>query len=227
MLNPDGRLWIDRLSEGLTDTGERLSAADGERIVRLVAHHVGSEVHPRSPRVSAELPETGDRFERCCCCRSSPRRHSPSVSPRSPCLRWGITSRRAGEAKCLQLAVATRANILVAGGVGASSKKSAGAGVNCISLIDFPGRGWALCYITSVACPTAECQHNAEQSSHHQLIFPIDTVAVRPATRRRSGGTLSSLMRTGMRCARRTQLKVGLTEANSSLLVLRFWSSIP
>ena len=28
-------------------------------------------------------------------------------------------------------------------------------------------------------------------------------------------------MRTGMRCARRTQLKVGLTKANSSLLVLR------
>lgn len=35
MLNPDGRLWVDRLSEGLSDTGERLSATDGERIVRL------------------------------------------------------------------------------------------------------------------------------------------------------------------------------------------------
>jgi Flp pilus assembly CpaF family ATPase len=44
MLNPDGRLWIDRLSSGLADTGERLSAADGERIVCLVAHHVGAEV---------------------------------------------------------------------------------------------------------------------------------------------------------------------------------------
>ena len=63
MLNPDGRLWIDRLSEGLSDTGERLSSADGERIVRLVAHHVGAEVHDRRPRVSAELPETGERFE--------------------------------------------------------------------------------------------------------------------------------------------------------------------
>jgi hypothetical protein len=63
MLNPDGRLWIDRLAEGLADTGKRLAAADGERIVRLVAHHVGAEVHPGSPRVSAELPETGERFE--------------------------------------------------------------------------------------------------------------------------------------------------------------------
>ena len=66
MLNPDGRLWIDRLSGGLADTGERLAAADGERIVRLVAHHVGAEVHPASPRVSAELPETGERSRGCC-----------------------------------------------------------------------------------------------------------------------------------------------------------------
>ena len=63
MLNPDGRIWVDRLSEGLADTGEMMSAADGERIVRLVAHHVGAEVHARSPRVSAELPESGERFE--------------------------------------------------------------------------------------------------------------------------------------------------------------------
>ena len=40
-----------------------MSAADGERIVRLVAHHVGAEVHAGRPRVSAELPETGERFE--------------------------------------------------------------------------------------------------------------------------------------------------------------------
>ena len=63
MLNPDGRLWVDRLGFGLTDTGHHLSPADGERIVRLVAHHVGAEVHAGAPRVSAELPETGERFE--------------------------------------------------------------------------------------------------------------------------------------------------------------------
>src|SRR6476659_4699486 len=36
MLNPDGRLWVDRLSGGLADTGERLAAADGERFIRQV-----------------------------------------------------------------------------------------------------------------------------------------------------------------------------------------------
>ncbi len=63
MLNPDGRLWIDRLSGGLEDMGCRVTPADAERIVRLVAHHVGVEVHTGSPRVSAELPESGERFE--------------------------------------------------------------------------------------------------------------------------------------------------------------------
>src|ERR1700749_1477050 len=62
MLNPDGRLWVDRLSSGLSDTGETVSASDGERIVRLIAHHVGAEVHADAPRISAELPEKGERF---------------------------------------------------------------------------------------------------------------------------------------------------------------------
>ena len=63
MLNPDGRLRIYRLAGGLEDTGFRIAPMDAERIVHLVAHHVGVEVHAGAPRVSAELPETGERFE--------------------------------------------------------------------------------------------------------------------------------------------------------------------
>ncbi len=62
MLNPDGRPRIDRLADGWEDTGCRVAPADAERLVRLVAHHVGVEVHTGSPRVSAELPESGERF---------------------------------------------------------------------------------------------------------------------------------------------------------------------
>ncbi|PYF02283.1 type IV secretion system protein VirB11 [Rhodopseudomonas faecalis] len=119
MLNPDGRLWIDRLSEGLSDTGERLSAADGERIVRLVAHHVGAEVHAGSPRVSAELPETGERFEGLL----PPVVAAPAFAIRKPAVAVftlddyvaaGIMS--AEQAEALRQGVASRANILVAGG---------------------------------------------------------------------------------------------------------------
>ena len=119
MLNPDGRLWIDRLSDGLSDTGERLSAADGERIIRLVAHHVGAEVHDRSPRVSAELPETGERFEGLL----PPVVTAPVFAIRKPAVAVftlddyvaaGIMT--AEQAVILRQAVAARANILVAGG---------------------------------------------------------------------------------------------------------------
>ena len=63
MLNPDRTLWIDRLSSGRSPMGVDLSEADGERIIRLVAAHVGAEVHRGQPLLSAELPETGERFE--------------------------------------------------------------------------------------------------------------------------------------------------------------------
>ena len=63
MLNPDGSLWIDRLSSGREPLGVSLTPADGERIIRLVAAHVRAEVHAGKPLLSAELPETGERFE--------------------------------------------------------------------------------------------------------------------------------------------------------------------
>ncbi|WP_233902044.1 P-type conjugative transfer ATPase TrbB [Paracoccus denitrificans] len=119
MLNPDGRLWIDRLSEGLSDTGERLSAADGERIVRLVAHHVGAEVHAGNPRVSAELPETGERFEGLL----PPVVAAPAFAIRKPAVAVFMLqdyvaagTMTAEQAEILRQAVADRRNILVAGG---------------------------------------------------------------------------------------------------------------
>jgi len=119
MLNPDGRLWIDRLAEGLADTGRSLSFSDGERIIRLVAHHVGAEVHADRPCVSAELPETGERFEGLL----PPVVAAPAFAIRKPAVAVftledyvaaGIMT--AGQAAALRNAVAERRNILVAGG---------------------------------------------------------------------------------------------------------------
>jgi P-type conjugative transfer ATPase TrbB len=119
MLNPDGRLWIDRLADGLADTGERLASADGERIVRLVAHHVGAEVHACAPRVSAELPDTGERFEGLI----PPLVTAPAFAIRKPAVAVfslydyaaaGIMT--AEQTAILRDAVGERRNILVAGG---------------------------------------------------------------------------------------------------------------
>jgi type IV secretion system protein VirB11 len=63
LLNPDGSLWFDRLGEGRKPSGHSLSAADAERIIRLIAAHLRLEVHSGAPILSAELPDTGERFE--------------------------------------------------------------------------------------------------------------------------------------------------------------------
>lgn len=119
MLNPDGALWIDRISTGRSATGESLSVADGERIIRLVAAHVGVEVHRGRPLLTAELPETGERFE-------------GVLPPVAPGPAFALRKRAIGligladyvsdgvlnadQAAFLRCAVHERLNILIAGG---------------------------------------------------------------------------------------------------------------
>lgn len=130
MLNPDGRLWVDRLGLGIADSGEQLTPSDGERIVRLVAHHVGIEVHARAPRVSAELPEGGERFEGLL----PPVVAAPAFAIRKPAVAVftlhdyvdaGIMS--PDNAVLLRQGITERWNILVAGGTGTGKTTLANA----------------------------------------------------------------------------------------------------
>ena len=63
MVNPDGRIWVDRIGEGRSFTGEMLASDDANRILRLLADHAGEVVTRDRPRVSATLPQTGERFQ--------------------------------------------------------------------------------------------------------------------------------------------------------------------
>ena len=119
MVNPDGTLWIEKAAVGRRFTGERLGAAEAERIIRLVAAHVWREVTDKSPIVSAELPETGERFEGV----MPPVAPAPCFAVRKPAdvlyrLSDYVSARimLGAQAKALALAVAERKNILVVGG---------------------------------------------------------------------------------------------------------------
>ena len=119
MVNPDGRLWIERASIGRQNTGERIGSAEAERIIRLVATHVRREVTDRSPIVPAELPETGERFEEV----MPPVAPAPCFAVRKPAdvlYRLGdyVAARimSPGQAEVLAVAVRERKNILVVGG---------------------------------------------------------------------------------------------------------------
>jgi type IV secretion system protein TrbB len=119
MVNPDGKLWIDRAALGRADTGEIVGATEAERIIRLVAAHVRREITDRDPIVSAELPETGERFEGIL----PPVAPAPCFSIRKPAellftlsdyVTAGIIS--AIQADALAKAIRDRRNILVVGG---------------------------------------------------------------------------------------------------------------
>ena len=119
MLNPDRTLWVDRLSSGRAPLGVELPEADGERIIRLVAAHVGAEVHRGQPLLTAELPETGERFEGILP-PAAPgpafalRKRAVSIIGLDRYVADGILS--AGQAEFLRHAVRERQNILIAGG---------------------------------------------------------------------------------------------------------------
>ncbi|KUM44864.1 P-type conjugative transfer ATPase TrbB [Pseudomonas sp. EpS/L25] len=119
MLNPDRTLWVDRLSSGRSPMGVELAESDGERIIRLVAAHVGAEVHRGRPLLTAELPETGERFEGILP-PAAPgpafalRKRAVGVIPLSRYIADGMMT--AAQADLLVRAVRDRQNILIAGG---------------------------------------------------------------------------------------------------------------
>jgi type IV secretion system protein VirB11 len=130
MVNPDGSLRLDRLGEGRVDTGVRMGAPEVERIIRLVASHVRIEAHAGNPVVSAELPETGERFEGLL----PPVSTAPCFSIRKPAAKVytlehyvadRILSPIQGEA--LKRAVVERRNLLIAGGTSSGKTTLANA----------------------------------------------------------------------------------------------------
>lgn len=63
MLNPDKKLWVDTLKEGMLDTGILIEHATAMIIINTVANHCKTIVDVTNSTISAELPESGFRFE--------------------------------------------------------------------------------------------------------------------------------------------------------------------
>jgi type IV secretion system protein VirB11 len=139
MVNPDGSLRLDRLGEGRVDTGARLEAAEVERIIRVVASHIRVEAHDNNPVVSAELPETGERFEGLL----PPVAPAPCFSIRKPATRLYTLEDYVGDrimtpaqAEVLRTAIAERRNILIAGGTSSGKTTLANALLVEIATLD-------------------------------------------------------------------------------------------
>jgi type IV secretion system protein VirB11 len=158
LVNPDGRLWIERASVGRQDTGERIGSAEAERIIRLVAAHVRREVTDKTPIVSAELPETGERFEGV----MPPVSPAPCFAVRKPAdvlyrLADYVAARimSARQAEVLALSVRERKNILVVGGT--SSGKTTLVNALLAEIADLDERVVILEDTRELKCAAADC----------------------------------------------------------------------
>lgn len=129
LANPDGRIVLDRLGAGRCDTGRRMSAAGRERVIRLVADHVGAPVTREDPRLSGVLP-TGERFQ----AFMPPVSAQPAFSIRKrPARVWTLADYVTqgildpGQAEILSDAVRRRRNLLISGGAGSGKTTLANA----------------------------------------------------------------------------------------------------
>ena len=137
LLNADGVVWADRVGSGLERTEVHMSAAQSDRMLRLIASEIGVELNSGHPSLSAKLPAPwGARLQ-----ASIPpivdaptfalRKPPPVVFSLADYVRQGIlTDAQAG---AVTAAVLGRDNILVGGGTGSGKTTFANALLKVVS----------------------------------------------------------------------------------------------
>ncbi|RWC37766.1 MAG: P-type conjugative transfer ATPase TrbB [Mesorhizobium sp.] len=129
MLNPDGRLFIERLGHGVAPAGE-MSAATAEIVIGSVAHALQSEVDDDRPIVSGELPIGGHRFEGLlppvvAAPTFTIRRRASRLIPLDDYVAAKIMTEQ--QASLIRNAITSRMNIVISGGTGSGKTTLANA----------------------------------------------------------------------------------------------------
>ena len=129
MLNPDGKLFIERLGHGIAPAGEML-AATAEIVIGSVAHALNSEADDEQPIISGELPIGGHRFEGLLppVVRGPTftiRRRASKLIPLDDYVSARVMT--APQADIIRNAVASKLNIVISGGTGSGKTTLANA----------------------------------------------------------------------------------------------------
>lgn len=130
MVNPDGKLWLDKLGSGMIDTKVIITPEQTERVVRLVGTHINQDVTTENPIVSAELPGKGERFEGLLppvvtAAAFTIRKGAVAVFKLSDYVEAGTMT--PAQAESLEYAVTARHNIVIAGGTSSGKTTLANA----------------------------------------------------------------------------------------------------
>jgi len=204
LVNPDGKLWLDQHGTGRTHDGVCVSPPEAERIIRLVASHIGQEATADTPIISAELPGGGERFEGVL----PPVTTAPSFAIRKTATKIYTLADYVSanmmtpfQMSVITDAIATRKNILIAGGTGSGKTTLANA-------------------VLSEIANTGDRVVIIEDTRELQCATP-DQVALRT---RAGHVTMSDLVRSTMRL-RPDRIIVGEVRGAEALDMLKAWNT--
>ena len=128
-LNPDGRLFVERLGHGIENLGA-LEPGAAEIIIGSVAHALQTEADNEHPIISGKLPIGGHRFEGLlppivAAPTFTIRRRASRLIPLDDYARAGIMTM--AQAAAIRNAIASRLNIVISGGTGSGKTTLANA----------------------------------------------------------------------------------------------------
>ncbi|MCA1370240.1 P-type conjugative transfer ATPase TrbB [Bradyrhizobium sp. BRP14] len=204
MLNPDGKLFIERLGHGVAPAGEMSSAA-AEMVIGTVAHALQSEVDTDQPIISGELPIGGHRFEGLLppvVARPAftIRRRASRLIPLDDYVRTGVMAEY--HAATIRSAISARLNIIISGGTGSGKTTLANAVIDEIVKSAPEDR-------LVILEDTAEIQCAAENAV---LLHTSDTV------------DMARLLKSTMRL-RPDRIVVGEVRDGAALTLLKAWNT--
>ncbi|AVA24444.1 P-type conjugative transfer ATPase TrbB [Rhizobium sp. NXC24] len=204
MLNPDGKLFIERLTHGVTAAGE-MSPVAAETVIGIVAHFLQSQVDTKQPIISGELPIGGHRFEGLLPpAVAKPaftiRRRAPRLIPLEEYVRSGALT--GYHALMIRKAISKRRNIIVSGGAGSGKTTLANALID--EIVRFTPEDRLV-----ILEDTAEIHCSAENAV---LLHTSDTV------------DMARLLKSTMRL-RPDRIVVGEVRDGAALTLLKAWNT--
>lgn len=129
MLNPDGRLFVERLGQGIDSMGQ-LQPGAAEIIIGSVAHALQTEADEDQPIISGELPIGGHRFEGLLppvvrAPSFTIRKRASRLIPLDDYVRCAIMTSE--QSHLIRKAIEARLNIVISGGTGSGKTTLANA----------------------------------------------------------------------------------------------------
>ena len=207
MVNPDGYIWLDRLSSGMERTGKKISPERLLAALGTIAAMLRTELNKHSPILEGELPLDGSRVEGVIppvvrSASMSIRKHSSAVFPISRYIAEGRISQAGWD--YLRDAIETRKNILIAGGTGSGKTTFVNAILDALSRLREDDRVLILEDTVELQCKMPN-------------VFGMRTDA-------KSSTTMQKLVRASLRL-RPDRIIVGEVRGGEALDLLKSWNT--